>query len=272
MYPFNACINSSQDDTDVTIINHSFIYNQNDEPIDCCLPVLRRLQQANQTSTLMTNQNDSNNKEEHTYINQDLFEVGKQLEQILDYYRKEFKQDSNNQFECNQQLIIRLIDTIRPLYSADEKKIKDLDILFEDISQLHEKRFIEHKEKNDQLQNKIRHLKKSIISPPIEDNSRNSLMNDLYRLNAMVNYEQWIEIEEETRKLHNLIKIQRDQIDTLIELLSEKDLVKTDEPTCSTEVFMDNTPKKCSLCDFEFPLRSTDDEIIQHFEACFIYY
>jgi hypothetical protein len=37
----------------------------------------------------------------------------------------------------------------------------------------------------------------------------------------MVNYEQWMEMEEETKKLHNLVEIQRDQIDKLIGLLSE---------------------------------------------------
>jgi hypothetical protein len=39
-------------------------------------------------------------------------------------------------------------------------------------------------------------------------------------LDSMINFEQWKEIEEETKKLHSLVEAQRDQIDKLIGLLS----------------------------------------------------
>jgi len=64
--------------------------------------------------------------------------------------------------------------------------MKNLDNLYEDISILHDKRFLEQKEKNDQLYNKIRHLKKSIISTPIEDDDRDSLMTNLYRMSTRI--------------------------------------------------------------------------------------
>jgi hypothetical protein len=40
-------------------------------------------------------------------------------------------------------------------------------------------------------------------------------------LDSIVDYQQWIEMEEETKKLHSLVKTQRDQIDKLVELLSQ---------------------------------------------------
>ncbi len=37
----------------------------------------------------------------------------------------------------------------------------------------------------------------------------------------MYDYQQWIEMEEETKKLQNLVQTQREKIDNLIELLSQ---------------------------------------------------
>jgi len=159
----------NQNDTDMTIINHSFLYGGTDEPISSFIPIVRRLQQANQSKTV-----------------DNLFETVKQIEQILNYYRQDLKQESNKQIDCNRQLITRLVDFIRPIYSSNEEQMKNLDNLYEDISILHDKRFLEQKEKNDQLHNKIRHLKKSIISTPIEDDDRDSLMTNIYRMSMRI--------------------------------------------------------------------------------------
>ncbi|CAF0865750.1 unnamed protein product [Adineta ricciae] len=263
MNPYNVCINSCQDDTDVTIINHSFLYNQNDEPIGSCLPVLRRHLQPTAPSKEQISSN-------YVYVDHDRIEIAKQLEQIVDYYRKELKQEPYNQFECNQQLITRLIDLIRPIYSSNKQKIKDLDVLLEDVSHQHEKRSAEQKERNDQQQNQIRHLKKSLVSTSAEDNIQTSLMNDLYRINAVVDYEQWMQIDEETKKLHDLIKTQSNQINTIIELLSAKDIIKNDKPTCSNWAGLNSTIQKCPICEFEFLDTITDDNINQHMETCLI--
>jgi hypothetical protein len=38
----------------------------------------------------------------------------------------------------------------------------------------------------------------------------------------MVNYEQWTEMEEETRKLQNLVETQRDRINELVNLIAQQ--------------------------------------------------
>jgi hypothetical protein len=167
------------------MINHSLLYDGNDEPISSCIPIVRRLQQANQLKSV-DNPTNSDNKHDSTYVNRDLLDTIKQIEQILNYYRQDLKQESNSQLDCNRKLITRLVDFIRPIYSSNEKQMKELDILYEDISILHDKRFLEQKEKNDQLHNKIRHLKKSIISTPIEDDDRDSLMTNIYRISTRI--------------------------------------------------------------------------------------
>jgi hypothetical protein len=60
--------------------------------------------------------------------------------------------------------------------------MKDLDILYKEIFDLQEIRFTEQKEKNDQLSIQIRYLKKSIITNPIEDDDRESLMTNIHRM------------------------------------------------------------------------------------------
>lgn len=41
----------------------------------------------------------------------------------------------------------------------------------------------------------------------------------------MVNYQQWIEMEEETKKLHQLVETQRDKINELVNMISELGLI-----------------------------------------------
>ncbi|CAF3859151.1 unnamed protein product [Rotaria sordida] len=196
---YNTSRNDNQDDIDLTMINHSFLYDPNDAPISTHVPILKHLQQANQSSKIVYDQNERTN----------------QLEQILNYYRQELKQKTNTQFDCDRNLITRLIDFIRSIYSSNKKKLKDLDILFNDISDLHDKRFNEQKEKNEQFQEEISYLKKLIITSDNEDNTNRKIS----RINSIVDYEEWMEIEEETRKLHNLVKNQQNQINELFKLL-----------------------------------------------------
>lgn len=44
-------------------------------------------------------------------------------------------------------------------------------------------------------------------------------------LDSMVNYQQWIEMEEETKKLHQLVETQRDKINELVNMISELGLI-----------------------------------------------
>ncbi|CAF0982800.1 unnamed protein product [Rotaria sordida] len=198
----NSSPTNNQNDDNATIVNSLFSSDYNYTSINAGIPIRT------------TNYNRDN-----FFVKNDLKEIIQQLEQILNYYRQELKQESNAQFNCNRNLITRLIDFIRPVYSLNPKKLKDLDILFNDISDLHDKRFNEQKEKNEQFQKEISHLKKLMITSDNEDNTNRKN----FRINSIVDYEEWIEIEEETRKLHNLVKNQQNQINELFKLLSHEE-------------------------------------------------
>jgi len=76
--------------------------------------------------------------------------------------------------------------------------MKDLDILYNELSILNNERFLEQKDKTEQLNNQIRHLKKSIITTPIEDDDRDSLMTNLYRMSKKIS-------REKTKQTNQLI-------------------------------------------------------------------
>ncbi len=178
MNVYNSAGGLNQDDTDMTMINHSFIYGGNDESINSCIPIVRR-QQANQSKSI---NNPSNSDDRNDYIEVNI----RQIEQILNFYRQDLKQESKTQLDCNRQLITRLIDFLRPAYSSDENQMKNLDILYKEIFDLQDIRFIEQKEKNDQLSIQIRYLKKSIITTPIKDDDRDSLMTNVYQMSKRI--------------------------------------------------------------------------------------
>ena len=94
-----------------------------------------------------------------------------------------------------------------------------------------------------------------------------------------------MQIDNETKKLHDLVKTQSEQINTLIEFLSVKgnclvflifvtpyilDIIKNEKPTCSNRAELNSTTQKCSICEFEFPDTFTGDNINQHMETCLI--
>ena len=179
----------------MTIINHSFLYDPNDNQVNAYIPIIRRIQQANhspknnQNTTLIQHENNRNNSDDqHDYIlvDHDLQETAKQIEQILHYYRQDLKYESNTYFDCNQQLLNRLIDFIRPAYSSNEKKMNDLNTLLQEIGVLHEKRHVEQKERYEQLLTEVCHLKKLIITTSNEDDSRNNTMTKLYRMSEII--------------------------------------------------------------------------------------
>ena len=178
----------------MTIINHSFLFDRNDEPISSCIPVLRRSQQTNRSKPL-NNQTNSDTTQDYVYVDQSLLETANHIERILKFYQQELKQESTAQLDCNQQLITRLIDFIRPAYSSNRDKLNDLDILFQEISTLHDEKLIEQKEKNEQLQTEIVHLKKLIITSVDKDDSGNNTTTQIYRISKILsfikNYFEW---------------------------------------------------------------------------------
>ena len=97
-------------------------------------------------------------------------------------------------------------------------------------------------------------------------------------VDSMINFEQWMEMEEETKKLHKLVEAQRDQIDKLIGLLSLTGAIRSFTLNISHTVFLDITinpssrklvvTSKCYLCDYEFPQTFNEDQRIAHIEKC----
>jgi hypothetical protein len=136
----------------------------------------------------ITTNNQAYSKNGHNYVSDDddPLEATKQIEQILESYRKELKQESNTQLDCNQQLIKRLFDFIRPAYSSYKKKKNELDALLEEISVLQDIRYIQQKEKTEQLQSEILHLKKLISTSVNEGHSSNDTMTKVYRIGEII--------------------------------------------------------------------------------------
>ncbi|CAF1649343.1 unnamed protein product [Adineta ricciae] len=116
--------------------------------------------------------------------------------------------------------------------------MNDLNALFEEISALQDLRFIRVKDKQEHLTNEISQLKKLMISAN-EGHSYKSTVAKASRLSKeivrkyanavidyidpVINYEQWMAMEEEARKLSNLVELQRDRINELINLISQED-------------------------------------------------
>ena len=174
--------------------NPPYLNDHDNQPITTEMPVLRRPQRTTQSKPL-NNRTDFNDRQDYVYVDQDSVETAKQLEKILKFYQQELKQDSNTQTYCDQQLLRRLIDFIRPTYSSNRDKLNDLDVLYEEISTLHDVRLIDQKEKNEQLQTEIAHLKKLIITSANEDDCRNNTTTQIYRISEILscikNYFEW---------------------------------------------------------------------------------
>lgn len=89
----------------------------------------------------------------------------------------------------------------------------------------------------------------------------------------MIDYEQWLEVEEETKQLHQLVKTQREHIDQLVEILSlidEEKMIhqRTTIPSLEKPDSLPELPvyatKECSVCNDE----SSDIQINDHVENC----
>ena len=76
-----------------------------------------------------------------------------QLEQILHQYRNELKIESRTLYECDHNLIDRLVDLIRLIYSSDQNKMNDLDVLVEEIWNLQDSQSVKQKQKILPIQN-----------------------------------------------------------------------------------------------------------------------
>ena len=165
------------------MINHSLLYDTNDDEIKSVIPLVRRQQQANQgtnanaaQSTVFsravhtaTRQTCGNDRFEFSQIDENRQQAAQEVEQILRHYQRELEQESISQIDCHRQLLTRLIDFLRPMYSSEPAKINDLNLLFDKITSVHEKRFTEQKQRNEQLNCEICYLKQMILTTSSED-------------------------------------------------------------------------------------------------------
>ncbi|CAF1090508.1 unnamed protein product [Rotaria sp. Silwood1] len=282
----NSSATDNEHDSDITIINSLLSTNLDDASTSVYIPVLKNSQQTNESSNTtqpitsnvvydQNNQTNSDSSHDYIFIQHDLQETTKQLEQILYYYQQDLTQESNTPFDCNRNLITRLVDLIRPVYSLNQEKMKNLNTLVDDISDLHDKRIVEQKEKNEQFHLEISHLKKLIVTSENEDNTSRKI----YRINSLVDYEEWMELEEETKKLHKLVEHQQNQINELNKLISQEGeyekTVKNEKHHTTTysirpltRELQNNIKTKCCVCDYEYPNICNETEIQNHVKNC----
>ena len=226
------------------------LHNQNDEHLKTCVNIVRRLQQLNQQPATTPITSKPINGDHRRPLDSDsgmdpnLQETIGQLEDILHHYRRELRQPTNSGPESLARLITRLVDVIRPMYSADVSKMNALETLYDEISALNAKKSLDQKDKNEQLQEEISHLKKLVITSSNQSNPMTSLcqMSKSERarkarvisapaLDMMMNHDEWMGIDKESRKLHELVQLQRRKIDELVQILAE---VETSTPKPKT--------------------------------------
>ncbi|UJR31612.1 hypothetical protein I4U23_019095 [Adineta vaga] len=222
MTEYNLLVSSHQDDSDITIINSSITDGDHHEYVD-------NTQITNSQSIVTSSNNNNNNAHDFIFVDHNPQENAKQLEQVLNHYIRDLKQENKSQLECSQQLIIRLMDIIRPAYPNDQKKMIELDQTMRQIASLHDKRHIENEEKIQQLRTDICQLNKMLCSTKDElsnyhDNPRSlSIMPSMQQQqrHSIHDYNQWTEIEDDAKKLHQLVQTQKNQINEIVTLISE---------------------------------------------------
>ncbi|CAF2054182.1 unnamed protein product [Rotaria magnacalcarata] len=271
---YNSSANYNQRDSDITLISSSSFCNFDDTSIIASMPVRVVSQQVKPSSEITqpivsdisfdgTKQMKSMDNHDYTFLEQEM------IEQILYYYQQELKQESNTQLDCTRKLVIRLVDFIRPYYASNQRKMKDLDELFSAISNIHDRKCFQQKEKILELENEISRLENFIIT------SANPY-NPIASLYETIDDEEWMKLEEETRKLQTLVEYQRNQINELIKLMPKQEtFANKEQPTRTCSIISPlprktphNVRKKCCLCNYEYPLVHTEVEIQNHLETC----
>ncbi|CAM4773685.1 unnamed protein product [Rotaria magnacalcarata] len=212
---YNSAMSSQEDDSDITIINPSIINEHIDEQATSS--------QAQQSIVKHTN---SEVKQDYIFVDNNPQEHAKQLEQALKFYIQDLTQDTNTQWQCDKQLIVRLMDLVRPVYSHDQMKLIELEEMQKQIGSLHDKRYIEQQEKFEQLRAEISRLNKMLLEHKDEQlistdpDVHNSVYNIADKQHSIQDYDQWTEIVDDAKKLHELVQLQQNQINELVNLVS----------------------------------------------------
>ncbi|CAF0733887.1 unnamed protein product [Adineta steineri] len=116
--------------------------------------------------------------------------------------------------------------------------------LTNNVSCLHDKQHIENEEKLEQLRTEISQLRKMLYTTTHDqliynDHSRTSSMfGTTHEEHKAKDYEQWTEIEDDAKKLHELIQSQKNQINEIVSLVSQTATASTSLNT--TDVSIDN--------------------------------
>ncbi|CAF3461913.1 unnamed protein product [Rotaria socialis] len=271
---YNSSANYNQCDSDITLISSPSFCDLDETSIIASMPARVVSQQVKTSSEITqsiasdvsfdgTKQMKSMDNHDYTFLEHEM------IEQILYYYQQELRQESNTQLDCTRKLVIRLVDFIRPCYASNQRKMKDLDELFSTISNMHDKKCFQQKEKTLKLENEISRLENFIITSA----NPYSAIASLYET---IDNEEWTKLEEETRKLQTLVEYQRNQINELIKLMPKQELFENKTQPTSTCLIISPLPrktphnvrKKCCLCNYEYPLVHTEVEIQNHLETC----
>jgi len=107
----------------------------------------------------------------------------------------------------------------------------ELQMLADEIASLHDKRHIEQKEKCEQLRTEICQLKRRLMTADdhqttlIGGGNSFSTSNTFSGRHSTFDYEQWAAMDDESKRLQDLIQSQRHQINELITLISHEDAV-----------------------------------------------
>ena len=157
------------------------------------VPIITRLRQANHSSETRQSSDtsssasaarpseSSDSRHDYIFVDHNPREHAEQLEKTLQYYIRDMRQETSTQLECDQQLVIRLMDLIRPAYPTDQRKMIELDNVVKDIAELHDKRYIEMKEKTVTLRAEICRLQRMLVTtqddPPILINQNSQVQS-----------------------------------------------------------------------------------------------
>lgn len=232
MHAINSAPGAYGDDSDITIINPSMMGDEDHQPSHTYVPIIDRLKQA--TNSAENRNNDANetttsrtppNRQDYIFVDHNPEENAQQLEQVLQYYIQDLKQENRTHLDCAQQLTIRLIDLIRPAYSKDQKKMIELDGVLREISALHDQRHVDQNEKLEQLRSENSQLQKLLFNA--SNPSSLSLTNRNYSLayqeiDPQANPEQWTEIEDDAKKLQEMVQQQQERINEIVTLLNKQ--------------------------------------------------
>ena len=152
------------------MIDPDMVYRSGDRPVGDA--VVRRMKKSNLSRSII-NPAKCDDQQDYVYVEHERSEVYETLTKSLEHYRLDLEDQTKDQRDCDQNLIVRLVDYLRSIVPADRTKRQDLENLYEGILSSQDIRFIDQNEKNEQLNKEMIHLKKLIITPVNEDSVTN---------------------------------------------------------------------------------------------------